>query len=62
MADQLSRELVAIPEVVLEILGGTGSSLNEGRGIAGTLMTSALSEVGVSMPSGMINDSVSRES
>ena len=51
-----------MPEVVLEILGGTGSSSNDDSGIAGDLMINAVSDVGVSIPSGMTRDGVSSES
>ena len=60
-ADQLRRELGSIPEVVLEILGGIGSSAYEESGIAGDLIINAVLDDGVSRSSGMVRESVSAD-
>jgi hypothetical protein len=58
-ADQLSRELASIPEVVLEILGGMGSSIIDGNGLIGYWILRAELDTGVSRPSGILRLSVS---
>ena len=61
-ADQLRRALASIPEVVLEILGGTAASADEESGIGGDPIVNAVLEDGVSRSSGMARDSVSAAS
>ena len=62
LEDQLRRELASIPEVVLEILGGTVSSANVGSGMGGELIINADLDNGVSRPSGIVRDLVSTDS
>ena len=61
-SDQLIRALAAIPEVVLEILGGIESGANEESGLAGDLITNAELEDGAFRFSGMLRDWLSSDS
>jgi len=61
-SDQLIRALAAIPEVVLEILGGIEFGANEESGLAGDLITNAELEDGTFRSSGMVRDLLSADS
>jgi len=61
-SDQLIRALAAIPEVVLEILGGMESGAYEGSGLAGDRITNAELEDGAFRFSGMLRDWLSSDS
>ncbi len=61
-SDQLIRALAAIPEVVLEILGGIESGANEESGLAGDLITNAELKDGAFRFSGMLRDWLSSDS
>jgi hypothetical protein len=61
-SDQLIRALAAIPEVVLEILGGIESGAFKESGLAGDLISNAELEDGAFRSSGMSRGSLSSDS